>query len=343
MRTWDKKCVVSVHQEQKIKCRTYLFSFLWTSFKVGCCVKVVFHSILKWLHTLQWPHRTVRVALQASRCPVLANAVRFDSDSFAVGIDNHASHCMGNNKRLFENLVLANTTEHVGGISKGLAIEGKGTLVLTINNDNGKPHKLRIPNSLYLPGLRMCLLSPQHWAQEVGDNYPLPNGTRMENTANNCKLLWGQGMFSKTIPFEDMTNTPIFYMSPSTSSYHAFVHTFQALEATFFSREHVLQQPGRRWLDRGSPPDPAKCVVEENINLRLVWTSEGDTMSKNSPSSPTPLDGSHPASIHCDSLRFDPLPPLTKDGEYCVSAPDDQAELIRWHYRLGHESFAHLM
>jgi hypothetical protein len=86
---------------------------------------------------------------------------------------------MGNDKRLFENLVLARTAQRVGGISKGLAIEGKEMLVLTINNDNGKPHKLRIPNGLYLPGLRTCLLSPQHWAQEAGDNYPLPNGTRM--------------------------------------------------------------------------------------------------------------------------------------------------------------------
>ena len=158
------------------------------------------------------------------------------------------------------------TARHVWGISKGLAIKGKGTSVLMINDDNSKPHKLRIPNSLYLPGLRMCLLLPQHWAQEVGDNYPLLNGTRMENTANNCKLLWGQTMFLKTIPFHNATNTPIFYTSPSTSSYRAFVHTFQALEALFFSREHVLQQPGRRWLDHGSPPDPAEFVAEDNIN-----------------------------------------------------------------------------
>jgi hypothetical protein len=74
---------------------------------------------------------------------------------------------MGNNKRLFENLVLVRTAQRVGGISKGLAIEGKGTLVIDLNNDTGKPHQIKIPNSLYLPGLRMCLLSPQHWAQEA--------------------------------------------------------------------------------------------------------------------------------------------------------------------------------
>lgn len=243
LRTRDKHHVVSVRrfvqrENQKFHWKTYLFVLLWTSFRVGCCIEASLRAVLKWLHSgsaLQWlhsfrrPRNSMRVALQAS--DTRANDVRFDSDSFAVGVDNHASRCMGNDKRLFENLVLARTAQRVGGISQGLEIKGKGTLVININDDNGKPHRLKIPNSLFLPNLKMCLLSPQHWAQEAGDNYPLPNGTRMENNANNCKLLWGQGLFSKTIPFDDATNTPIFYTSPSTSSYRAFVHTFQALEA----------------------------------------------------------------------------------------------------------------
>ncbi len=47
---------------------------------------------------------------------------------------------MGNDKRRFENLVLAHAAQRVGGISKGLAIEGKVTLVIDINDDTGKPH-----------------------------------------------------------------------------------------------------------------------------------------------------------------------------------------------------------
>jgi hypothetical protein len=138
-------------------------------------------------------------------------------------------------------------------------------LVLTINNNTGKPHRVRIPNSLYLPGLRMCLLSPQHWVQDAGDNYPLPNGTRMENNANNCVLFWGKGKFSKMIPFDAATNTPIFHTSPLMLSYHAFVNTFQALEAPFFAGERVFQVPGRRWLN-GAPPPPEEFAAKENIN-----------------------------------------------------------------------------
>jgi hypothetical protein len=323
---------------------TYLFAALWLTFQVGCCVEAMLRTAIKWVHALRWPEPLkIRLALQANRHPALANGVRFDSDSFAVGVDNHASRCMGNDKRLFDNLILARTSQRVGGISKGLAIQGKGMLVININDDNGKPHQIKIPNSLYLPGLKMCLLSPQHWAQEARDNYPLPNCTRMENNAHSCKLLWGQGLFSKTIPFDDATNTPILSMSPLTSSYRAFVHTFQALEVSFFSREHVYQLPGRRWLDRGSPPDPAEFVTEENFDFSSMPHSEGDKANKRSRSPLETVQGGSPLSVVVrNDLRYDSLPLLTEEDEYCVAAPDDQAELMRWHYRLGHKPFARL-
>ncbi len=175
---------------------------------------------------------------------------------------------MGINRHLFENLILACTAQKFGGISKGLTIQGKGTLVLTINDDTGKPHRVHIPNSLYLPGLRMYLLSHQH--------YPLPNSARMENNASNCVLSWGQGKFSKTIPFNTATNPPIFHTSPSKLLHRAFVNTFQVLEAPFFACKLVLQVPGHRWLN-SLPPLPKEFVTKENINYHKDTTvSEGD-------------------------------------------------------------------
>jgi hypothetical protein len=226
------------------------------------------------MHAVHRPSTLVRLAFQA-RCSSPRNNVWFDSNLFAVSVDNHTSRCMGNDKRIFENLVLARTAQRAGGISKGLAIKGKGTLVVMINDDNSKPHRIKIPNSLYLPGLRMCLLLPQHWAQEARDNYPRPYGTRMENDAHSCKLFWGQGSFIKTIPFNDATNMPIFYTLLLTTGYRAFVHTFQALKAPFFRREHVLQLPGRHWLDCDAPPPPEEFVAEENINFKKTTGNEG--------------------------------------------------------------------
>jgi hypothetical protein len=39
---------------------------------------------------------------------------------------------------------------------------------------------------------------------------------------------------------------------------------------------------------------------------------------------------------------FDPTPPPEEDEEFYLAAADDQAKLMRWHYRLGHLSFPKL-
>jgi hypothetical protein len=78
---------------------------------------------------------------------------------------------MANGKRLFEDLHLNQAEQKVGGINIGLVvITGWLTLVITLNDDSRRPQKIKIPNSLFFPDLRLCLLSPQHWAQEAGNN-----------------------------------------------------------------------------------------------------------------------------------------------------------------------------
>jgi hypothetical protein len=49
----------------------------------------------------------------------------------------------------------------VDRITDGLPIKGKGTFKFTIGDDNGRQHNIRIPKSLYVPGMKKCLLSPQ--------------------------------------------------------------------------------------------------------------------------------------------------------------------------------------
>jgi hypothetical protein len=221
-------------------------------------------------------------------------------------------------------------------------------LVINVNNDTGKPHRIKIPNSLYLPGLKMCLLSPQHWAQEAGDDYPLPNDTWMKNNVHSCILLWGQGNFSKTIPFDLATNMRIFYMLPSTLLYRAFVNTFMACEVPFFSCKHVLQIPCRRRLDGNAPP-PEEFMAEENVNFKktdttanegAVWEDDDTVLTGNLP--PPPELAPHPDLLRCNALTFDPSPVLDKAKEYFVVALDNQAKLMRWHYHLGHALFCKL-
>jgi hypothetical protein len=42
-----------------------------------------------------------------------------------------------------------------------------GKMVTMIKINSGRPHKIKIPNLLFLLDLRECLLLPQHWAQEA--------------------------------------------------------------------------------------------------------------------------------------------------------------------------------
>jgi hypothetical protein len=153
--------------------------------------------------------------------------VRFDSDSYPIGVDNHASKCMANVPHLFENLHLSNNKRGVDGINSGLDIKGEGTLKFNITNNDGNAHMIKFPNSLYVPNLKRCLLSPQHWMQEARDEK-----TWVGNYRNDCVLHWRGG--NKTIPFQSTSNVPVFNTASSSQSYRMFAATFKVMEALYF-------------------------------------------------------------------------------------------------------------
>ncbi len=57
---------------------------------------------------------------------------------------------------------------------------------------------------------------------------------------------------------------------------------------------------------------------------------------------PPPKLAAHPNITRHDALTFDPSPPLEEEDEYSVATPDDQSELMCWHYHLGHVPFSKL-
>jgi hypothetical protein len=203
--------------------QTYLFPAAFAAIKVGCRIESV---IRHFSGPPIWdPSRLVlqcETMLQTAPPPV-----RFDSDSYLIGVDNHASRCMANSPHLFEDLHLENSKGQVDGINSGLDILEHGTFKFNITNDDGKMHAIKIPNSLYVPNLKRCLLSPQHWAQEAGDEQ-----TWMGNFRDRCVLNWRGG--KKTVPFQPTTNVPVFYTASSSRSYQAFATTFKAMEAPYF-------------------------------------------------------------------------------------------------------------
>jgi hypothetical protein len=267
-------------------------------------------------------------------------------DSYPIGVDNHASRCMANAPHLFENLEVAPQGQHVSRIAAGIEIRGMGTYIMRLQEDQGKMHEIKIPNSLYLPELRQCLLSPQHWAQEA-KTMGNKGKTWMENYWDDkCVLCWGGGKFCKTIPHDVRTNTLVFHSTPASAAYWAFVTTFEAYEAPYFCHEHVLQFPG----GLREHANPAEFIAEENTNLQdypeaaKVREDDNTITTSNLTHSPSLTDSSEPSDqATCQgALTFDPSPPSMADKDTPIAAADDQAELMQWHYHLGHIPFASL-
>jgi hypothetical protein len=91
----------------------------------------------------------------------------FNLDRFLILIDSHASRCMANAPHLFQDQRFASNRGQVDGIGKGLHMKVK-EIQVSVKDNNRRVHTIKIPNSLYLPMLRQCLLLPQHWMQEEG-------------------------------------------------------------------------------------------------------------------------------------------------------------------------------
>jgi hypothetical protein len=158
MKGRNRHCQMTMRQ----KLMAHLFPLRIASLKVGCCVEFS-------LQGLRHPHHAWFNSLQGTHGNPWSNQVHSDSDSFQIGVNNHASYCIVNSPHLLDDLVLPNKGT-VYGINEGLEIWGKGTFRFTIEDDTGRLHNICFPNSLYIPKLKKWLPSPQHTAQMAADN-----------------------------------------------------------------------------------------------------------------------------------------------------------------------------
>jgi hypothetical protein len=69
----------------------------------------------------------------------------FDSDSFIIGIDNHASRSISNNIDHFSTALRPPKNAFIQGVGgEFLTVKGEGTLFWHIEDDQGKVHKISI-------------------------------------------------------------------------------------------------------------------------------------------------------------------------------------------------------
>ncbi len=216
---------------------TYLLPLALIAFTVGCCVEHSVHC-LKANLTINCLPKLVAFAADTD-LPYQVSRIRFDTNSFVIGVNTFTSITLGNHPDQFMDLKMHNNTE-VEGIKVGLDIKGTGTFKFHIKDNEGGVHLIKIPNNKYIPDLKVCLLLPHHWAQEAKDHYLVPKGTRMEEENEALTLIWKQRKHRRTIPYHSLTNTPSFRTAPALCTYRAFVALCKAAEAQYHQREHVL-------------------------------------------------------------------------------------------------------
>ncbi len=143
----------------------------------------------------------------------------------------------------------------------------------------------------------------------------------MENDDKNCILIWGQAKYKKTISFNPTSNVPIMHSASLSRTYRAFATNFEAFDASFFRREHVLQIPGLRQLDGQAALDEQEFVVEENVNFNKqsrgcsTRQQNGQNIERHLPSEGA-VEEEPDTSTCMGALTFDPSPPLKEDKEF---------------------------
>ena len=238
--------------------------------------------------------------------------MRFDSDSYEIGIDNRASRCISHRKEDFVG-VLHPTNRKIDGFASSttgnLLI---GTLKWTFDDDHGRPTTFLLPRSIYAAEGDVRLLSPQHWAQERRKTFEKQHhGTYEATFDDEIQLVWDSGTRRRTIPLtESGANVGTIH---SAAGYEHFLACAAKIELS-----SVYCMPAEISDDEGELP--ASQVPEEELEGHAYTVTEDD--------GPTPtltfeLDGPEGPQVIPD-----------EEDQYTIG--DTSAEYLMWHHRLGH-------
>lgn len=142
----------------------------------------------------------------------------------SIGIDNRCSASISHKIGDFVGQMY--DTEKVitgyGGIATGKL--KRGTLIWNWEDDGGKIHHFKIPNSYYAPSGGMRLLSPQHWAKET---YTMTGKVASQETLQDRVIIhWGDKQYNKTVMLHAHTNVATMHMSPNVNEYSKFLNKY---------------------------------------------------------------------------------------------------------------------
>ena len=244
----------------------------------------------------------------------------FDTDSVLLRVDNCASACMSPHKSDFITplVPIRKRVKGIGGTVKGIM---KATMKVTIEDDNGVPHHIIVPDSYYVPDCPSRLLSPQHWAQKTKDNHPKRHGTWCATYDDEIVLEWHQRQYRRTIKLDEKgSNTGWIFTVPGYSRYHAF--SAEVHEDVDDYSSPLTYQSTTVTDDEFEPESDDESLGEEQST-----TSEEDVGRRDPLTTDFRMEGPENASS-----------PTVIIDEEDTMPQDASALFLRWHHRLGHIS-----
>jgi hypothetical protein len=157
--------------------------------------------------------------------PPSSKIMRFDTDSFRINIDNCCTTTITPNIGDFVGPVMEVKNKSVQGFNGQTSpVMHKGTVRWVINDDEGVARTITIPNTYHVPDAPTRLLSPQHWAQQVKDNKPLPRGTWCATYEDEVVLQWDQRKYTKTVKLDPTrSNVAIMWTAPGYTRYQDYI------------------------------------------------------------------------------------------------------------------------
>ncbi len=253
----------------------------------------------------------------------------YDSDSFWIAVDNCCSRCITNN---LSDFVSPPTRVNVSvrGIGGSVTANLVGTVKWSIEDDSGVVHTFLITNTFYNADSPYRLLSPQHLAQVLGDDFPKRRGTWCGTFGDAIELYWDQNKYQRTITLSIASNIGLFKSAPGYTRFHAFCSEIGDIEPSTLEENEFYCMPATAVSeDESSLSDPDGTRGEDYADDASVESSIGGFRDRRHPDLPddvfTPIE------------RTD-VEIIPEDEDVQPATP--QAELLAWHYRLGHTPFA---
>jgi hypothetical protein len=285
---------------------------------------------------------TIMTATNSRGESVHDNFIRFDTDSASIGIDNRASACISHRIEDFDGPV-----HKVNRAIKGFGGERTtnvfiGTIVWKWCDDEGLVHKFRIPNSYYVPDGNVRLLSPQHWAKTQKGS--TRDGIGETTTSFQSVLFWNNRKHRLTVHLSKKDNVATFFLAPGYKTFDLFcqkaeIDYNESVETPLLAQE--TQPVSDDEHDDGAdddftpPTSPKPTFWSKLTGLPRRFTPTKDSEEEATETTPVTT------MFNLDGPTNGPKPVVIEEEEDKQPTTATQ-ELLRYHHRFGHVSFAKL-